>query len=72
MSSVVATRMRQKRNKQKRLRKQAAKKERIGCKYCEYGLCTTNSDANVAYCSKKQKIVNIVKECDDFIKRKNE
>lgn len=69
MSSVTATKMRQKRKKQQRIRKNAKKRERIGCKYCEYGICTTNSDANVAYCLKKGIVTDIVIECNDFKKK---
>lgn len=64
MSSVTASRLRAKRNRQKRLRKKANQKTHTGCKYCVHGLCAKSAD--VAYCSIKQTVVDIQKECNDF------
>lgn len=64
MSSVTASRLRAKRNKQKRIRKNAQKKEHTGCKYCIHGIYAMS--ANAAYCKIKQKVVDVQKECNEF------
>ena len=64
MSSVTASRLRAKRNKQKRIRKKAKQKAHISCKYCIHGIYAMS--ANVAYCKIKQKVIDVQKECNKF------